>query len=154
MEAEAETENTNRKEAASSSRRCSMLNKSHAPAGAPGSTATTIVSKSRVRTDVQWILSSLSVAITLGLWGLFASDAKKVAGVASQVTIVPPPDPIVVTQPQPQAQTLLPGQVLLFGGTSPQPQAQVAQPQTVVTSRPRHKSGGGGPAASTGSSHP
>ena len=145
-------ENTNPKEAASRSRRTDMLNKPRSNTLAPGSTATTIVSKSRARTDVQWILSSLSVAITLGLWGLFASDAKRVAGVAGQVTIVPPPDPIVVTQPQ--AQTLLPGQVLLFGGTAPQPQAQVAQPQTVVTTKPRHKGGGGGPAASTGSSHP
>ncbi len=148
-----EVENTNPKEAANRSRRTDMLNKSRANAVASGSAATTMVSKSRARTDVQWILSSLSIAVTVGLWGLFASDAKKVAGVAGQVTIGPPPDPVVVTQPQ--AQTLLPGQVLLFGGTGPQPQAQLAQPQTVVTTtKPRHKGGGGSPAASTGSSHP
>ncbi len=146
-------ENTNPKEAASRSRRTDMLNKSRANTVAAGSTATTIVSKSRARTDVQWILSSLSVAITVGLWGLFASDAKKVAGVAGQVTIAPPPDQVVVIQPQPQ--TLLPGQVLLLGGTVPQPQAQLGQPQIVVTTKPRHKGGSSGsPAASTGSSHP
>ncbi|HEX8992531.1 MAG TPA: hypothetical protein VF784_12705 [Anaerolineales bacterium] len=131
-----------------------MLNKSHTNTVATGPTARTLVSKSRARTDVQWIISSVSIAITLGLWGLFASDAKKVAGVAAQVTIAPPPDQVVATQPR--VQTLLPGQVLLFEGTAPKPQVQPVQPQTIVTAKPRHKSGGGssGPAASTGSSHP
>lgn len=130
-----------------------MLNKSSVSTVVTGPTARTLVSKSRARTDVQWIISSVSIAITLGLWGLFASDAKKVAGVAAQVTIAPP-DQAVATQPQ--VQTLLPGQVLLFEGTAPQPQVQPAQPQTIAPAKPRHKSGGGssGPAASTGSSHP
>ncbi len=110
--------------------------------------------KSRARTDVQWILSSLSLAVTLGLWGMFASGAKKGAAVSAQVTLVSPPNQVILTQPQ--AQTLLPGQVLLLGGTAPQ--SPTTTTQTVVTSQPRHHGGGGGgggaPAASTGSSHP
>jgi hypothetical protein len=106
--------------------------------------------KSRTRTDVQWIVSSVSLAVTLGLWGLFAGHEKKGVGVTGQVAITPPTEQVVVSQPQQPG--LVPGQVLLFGGTAPQPQ------QTVVITRTRSKGGGGGggggPAASTHSSHP
>ncbi len=120
--------------------------------------------KSKFHSDVQWVISSVSLAATLGLWGLFASADRKGAGVSGQVTLVQPPDPqpVVVTQPM-QSQTLLPGQVLLFGGTAPQPQ----QSQTVITTASgsttvtRRSGGGGGssggaskPPAHTGSSRP
>ncbi len=107
--------------------------------------------KARARSDVQWIISSLSLAITVGLWGVLASGAKRVAAVIGQANLPPaaPTDQVVLNQ----SQMLLPGQKLLFGGTAPQPS------QPVITTRPRHQGGGGGggggsPAASTGSSHP
>lgn len=110
--------------------------------------------KSRTRTDVQWIISSVSLAVTLGLWGLLSSGQKKVAGVAGEVQVAPPPDQVVVTATQ--TQTLLPGQVLLFGGTSPQPAQTIVKTVTTNSggSTKRHGGGGGGGAASTGSSRP
>jgi hypothetical protein len=106
--------------------------------------------KARTRTDVQWVISSVSLAVTLGLWGLFTGHEKGTAGVAGQVEMPAALQEQVIV---PQPQTLAPGQVLLFGGTAPQPQ----QPQIVV-SQPRHKGGGGGggggAVTSTGSSRP
>ncbi len=123
--------------------------------------------KSKSRTDVQWIISSISLAATLGLWGFFASADKKGASVSGQVTLVQPPtdqQQVIVAQPA-QAPMLLPGQVLLFQGTAPQAQ----QLQSVVTTAngsttvTRRSGGGGGgstggtttkPPAHTGSSKP
>src|SRR5512138_4025267 len=102
--------------------------------------------KPRSRTDVQWVISSVSLAVTLGLWGLFAGHEKKGAGVVGQVATDPQTDQqVIVTQPQ----MLVPGQVLLFGGTAPQP----AQQQQTVVTRTRTKHGSGA-TASTGSSKP
>jgi hypothetical protein len=104
--------------------------------------------KSRSRTDVQWVISSVSLAVTLGLWGLFAGHEKRGAGVVADAALTLPTDqPVVVTQPQ----MLAPGQVLLFGGTAPQPQVQ--QQVTVTQGRSKHR-GGGGATTSTGSSKP
>jgi hypothetical protein len=107
--------------------------------------------KVHTRADVQWVISSVSLAVTLGLWGLFTSHEKSTAGVAGQVEMPAPQEQVIVPQPQ----ALAPGQVLLFGGTAPQPQ----QPQQIVVSQPRHKGGGGGgggggAVTSTGSSKP
>ncbi len=106
--------------------------------------------KPRSRTDVQWVISSVSLAVTLGLWGLFVGHEKRGAGVAAQVAFAPQTDQVIVTQTQPQL--LAPGQVLLFGGTAPQTQQTVIT-QTVTQGRSRHGGGGGG-SVSTGSSHP
>ena len=104
--------------------------------------------KPKSRTDVQWVISSLSLAVTLGLWGLFASHEKKVAGVDAQVAVPPQPteQTVIVSQP-PQ---LLPGQKLLFGGTAPQPSTVIVR----TRSRGGGGGGGGGGSAHTGSSHP
>src|SRR5512143_1745395 len=105
-------------------------------------------SKPHNRTDVHWVISSVSLALTLGLWSLFVSQEKRGAGVAGQADVAPQTtDQVVITQPQ----MLVPGQVLLFGGTAPQPQQQV----TVTQTRTKHRGGGGGGATtSTGSSKP
>src|SRR5512140_1088928 len=93
--------------------------------------------KTRNRTDVQWVISSVSLAVTLGLWGLFAGHEKKGAGVVGQVAFDQPADQqVVVSQPQ----MLAPGQVLLFSGTAPQPQSQ--QQVVVTQSRSKHRGGG------------
>ena len=107
--------------------------------------------KSKTRTDVQWVISSISLAATVGLWSLFTASEKKGAGVVSQVALAPTPEQVVVSQPQ----TLLPGQVLLLAGTTASPQAQ---PTTVITRTRRGGGGGGGggskPSGHTGSSKP
>ena len=115
--------------------------------------------KSKSWTDVQLIISSFSIAITLGFWGIFASREKPVVGVSGQASFPQQPDALV-SSPAP---ALLPGQKLLFSGTSPQiltqvqPQATV-QPQQIIVPARKHggKGGGGGgnPNAGTGSSHP
>jgi hypothetical protein len=116
--------------------------------------------KPKSRTDVQWVISSVSLAATVGMWGLFASADKQGAGVSGQANLVQPtadpPQQVVVSQ-QPQA--LLPGQVLLFGGTAPQPSQSAITTITGTTNNTspnvKHRSGGGGkPVTSTGSSKP
>ncbi len=111
--------------------------------------------KPRTHTDVQWIISSLSLAATLGLWGLFASQEKQGAGVSGQVTFQDPPtqQQVVVTQ-QAQPPMLQPGQVLLLGGNVPQP-TQSPVTTTITTTSSRGGGGGGGkPSGKTHSSHP
>lgn len=96
-------------------------------------------------TDIRMIFSSVSVAVTLGLWGLFASTEKVKNGNVGQIS-ANTPEP--VASPQPQLM-LLPGQKLLFGSTAS------PQTQTVNAVKPnRSKKKGGGPAATTGSSKP
>lgn len=109
--------------------------------------------KTRNWTDVELIMSSVSIALTLGFWGLFASRQKTGASVLGQVSLVSGSDTPAAAATSVPA-TLLPGQTIFFGGsaTTPQPPPLVAsQPQ------PRRRGGGGGgggSAASTGSSRP
>jgi hypothetical protein len=115
--------------------------------------------KPRNWTDVKLIISSFSIAITLGVWGLFASHEKSGTGVAGEAAVSPQPDTLV-SSPSP---ALLPGQILLFGGTNlpsvSQLQTQVqAQPTQTVIVRKKHGGkggggGGGGAVTSSGSSH-
>ncbi len=116
--------------------------------------------KPRNWTDVKLILSSFSIAITLGVWGLFASHEKSGTGVAGEAAISPQSDTLVPAS----SPALLPGQILLFGGTNlpavSQLQTQVqAQPTQTVIVRKKHGGkgggggGGGGAATSSGSSH-
>lgn len=100
--------------------------------------------------DVRLIFSSISIALTLGFWGLFASTEKAKGGMAGQIASGAT-DPVASPQPQ---MMLLPGQKLLFGSTaSTSPQSQ---PQTVAAAKPRKSknNGGGRPVATTGSSKP
>ena len=116
--------------------------------------------KSKNWTDVQLIISSISVALTIGFWGFFASREKFGAGVTSEVTIPTQPDAFVSTAPA----GLLPGQKLIFSGISPQTLSQLqtqtaAKPQQIIIAVKKHGGGGGGGGgggahASTGSSHP
>jgi hypothetical protein len=118
--------------------------------------------KSKSSNDVQLIISSISIALTLGFWGLFASHEKSGTGVTGQVALPTQPDPIVSSS----SPALLPGQKLLFGGANPQSlsqqQSQVqAQPTPIIIIRKKHGGNGGGggggsggASAGTGSSHP
>jgi len=118
--------------------------------------------KSKSWTDVQLIISSFSIALTLGFWGLFASRDKSGTGVTGEVIIPTQPDS-VASSPSP---ALLPGQKLLFSGTNiqalTQPQAPTqASPKQIIVTVKKHgggggggSGGGGGPHAGSGSSHP
>jgi hypothetical protein len=121
--------------------------------------------KSKSWNDVQLIVSSFSIALTLGFWGLFASQEKTGTGVTGEVSLPTQPDPQASSSPP--ASSLLPGQKLLFGRTNlqllSQQQSQIqAQPTPIVIIRKKHGGGGGGGGgggsggaqAGTGSSHP
>ncbi len=117
--------------------------------------------KSKGWTDVQLIISSFSVALTLGFWGLFASHEKTGAGVPGEVSFQPQsqaqPEQMVSSPP-----VLLPGQKIYFNGltpASPQVAGAPSQPPPVVAVPKKHRNnggggGGGGTVTSTKSSHP
>ena len=108
--------------------------------------------KSRNWTDVQLIISSISIAFTLGFWGLLAGREKTVAGVQGLADLPAQTDTLAASP------MLLPGQALYLCAGAPQAAAPVAS-----TTQPRRRrggggggsggSGGGGPAGGTGSSH-
>lgn len=125
--------------------------------------------KPRNWTDVKLIISSFSIAITLGVWGLFASHEKSGTGVAGEAAVAPqqPDNQVSTTSTSPG---LLPGQKLLFGTNLQsaaqlqsqnlgQPQVQAQPTQTIVV-RKKHGGngggggGGGGSVTSSHSSHP
>ncbi len=94
--------------------------------------------------DVRMIMASISVALTLGFWGLFAARERAVTGISAAADMPSPPDPAAAAP-----LTLLPGQKLLFAGTA----SQVAP---VVTNAKRQggRKGGGGTVTTTRSSRP
>ena len=107
--------------------------------------------KSKKFTDVQLIISSISIALTLGFWSLFASREKTGASVIGEVQMPNQPDALAVTT---ASTTLLPGQKIIFSGTVPQQQPQPTTAPTSTSRRGRGGGGGGGGGhASTGSSH-
>jgi hypothetical protein len=110
--------------------------------------------KGRKWKDVQLILSSISVALTLGLWGLWASRARAGEIKASATEAPTDSSPAAAAEAPP----MLPGQVIYLAGATLQP-----TPEPVVVSQPdnsKHRrgdkggggGGGGGGQASTGSS--
>lgn len=108
--------------------------------------------KTRNWTDVELIISSVSVALTLGFWGLFASRQKTGADVVGQVALVSSSTNNSITSQTGVPTSLVTGQTIFFGAATPPPLVS-SQP------KPRHRGGGGGggggggAAASTGSSH-
>jgi hypothetical protein len=130
--------------------------------------------KPRNWTDVKLIISSFSIAITLGVWGLFASHEKSGSGVSGVAAVgSQQPDMLVSTNNTTTSPgLLLPGQKLLFGTNLQsatqlqsqlltQPQVQ-AQPTPAIVVRKKHGGngngggggGGGGSVTSSHSSHP
>jgi hypothetical protein len=104
-----------------------------------------MASKTRSWTDVQLIISSVSIALTLGFWGLMASGETRAASVSGKAML--PADP---EAPSLDGPMLLPGQTLFLGASPPAAPAPVTN-QT----KPKHRKGGDGggdAAASTGSS--
>lgn len=109
-----------------------------------------MANKTRSWTDVELIISSISIALTLGFWGLFASRQKVGANVVGQVALISPSGEPPAASTTAVPPTLVPGQTFFFGAaTQPPPLTLASQPQ------PRRRGGGGGGGGggpSTGSS--
>jgi hypothetical protein len=91
-------------------------------------------SKPRNGKDVQLIVSSISVAISLGLWSMWASREES----KPAVTETPPPPTEVLATATP-APMLLPGQILYLSTASPQTNSPVVNQE-----KPRRRKGGDG----------
>lgn len=104
--------------------------------------------KARNWKDAQLIISSISLALTLGLWGLWSSREKHVSGVQDDAVVPYQPE---TAAPEPM---LLPGQTLYLMAPAPQSTSTVSnQEQPKRRNRDKGGGGGGGGAnASTGSS--
>jgi hypothetical protein len=99
--------------------------------------------KSRNWTDVQLIISSISIAVSLGFWGVMASKEKVAASVEGEALL-----PTGSGGLASMTDVLVPGQTILLGAPAPAP--PVTQQKS---KRNRRGDGGGGAAvASTGSS--
>jgi uncharacterized membrane protein YgcG len=88
---------------------------------------------SRNWNDIQMLLAALAMALTLGLWNLFAGPDRALAKESAQPTELPPPQP-VAEQPT-AAPTALPQVKIYLGGVAP---------QTQITITNVRKGGGGG----------
>ncbi len=111
--------------------------------------------KSKSWTDVQLIISSVSVALTLGFWSLFSSTAKLKSGVTDSTDFG---SQLPTTVAQTSSDLLLPGQILLLGGAQGTATPSALSAQTQQLTKPKStggtstkKSGG---VTSTSSSHP
>ena len=94
--------------------------------------------------DVQLVITSISVALTLGFWNLFASpEERPLGGGGAEADLQAQPAGSIVTRLPLQV-----GQVVILNGAAPQVQSQ---PQA-ATSRSRKNKGGGGAVTTTGSS--
>lgn len=104
---------------------------------------------SRNWNDVQLVIATGSMALTLAFWNMFAApDRESVMKRAQERASIPPPPvettaPVVDIQPTLQPSALPTGPVLL-GGSAPQ--------TTIVVQGGGGGGGGGGGVASTGSS--
>ncbi len=103
--------------------------------------------KARNWTDVQLIISSISIALTLGFWSVLASRDKVIAGAAGDANLPDTANTPAVSQP-----ALVPGQKIILGlaGSTPAPGA-LTQPQP-RRSKDRAGGSGGGSVATTKSS--
>jgi hypothetical protein len=121
--------------------------------------------------DLQIILASLAVTVTVGLWNVFAMGNRQVANAAGNPPVVPPPaDPtnVYVYNPSPttaatldpNAPLTLPKVHILMGGSMPVVRVATAQPAPSGGGSSSHSSGGGTsnppppPASNSGSSKP
>jgi uncharacterized membrane protein YgcG len=88
---------------------------------------------SRNWNDIQVVIATVSMAVTLAFWNMFAGPDRASAEKRAQEQAALPPEPIVATAPQVVTQpTPLGDGKILFGGTAPQTQIIV------------HGNGGGG----------
>jgi hypothetical protein len=102
---------------------------------------------SRKWNDIQIVIATVSMALTLAFWNLFAGpDRETAVKRAQERAALPPPQPAEITAPvQPTAQstTLQGNGPILLGGSAP-------QTQIIIQSGGRN--GGGGSGGSGGGS--
>jgi hypothetical protein len=103
--------------------------------------------------DIQIVIATISMALTLAFWNLFAGPDRETAAkrAQEQAALPSPPQPAQITapvQPNLQSTTLQGNGPILLGGSAP-------QTQIIVQNSGRNGGGGGGGgggATSTGSS--
>ncbi len=108
--------------------------------------------KSRNWTDVQLIISSISIALTLGFWSVLASRDKVIAGAAGDATLPDATDTPAVTQSM-----LVPGQKFILTSASSAQAPAATNPLQPRRAKDRGSGGtgsggGGGSVATTKSS--
>ena len=108
--------------------------------------------------EIEVLLSAIAIALTLGLWNVFASSSKSAAASTDSATNPPPPPdtPTVISVAPTPSFSLLPGQVLLLGGVLPTMAAGLPTPGITTSTNPNPAGGGGGGTKppKTHSSHP
>lgn len=111
--------------------------------------------------DVQMVLATMAMALTLGLWNLFAQPDRALAKENTETAVVPPLPP---TEQPNLAPTPLPQIKIMLGGAAPQ-LANQSQPASVTANQPaarRHNNnndpvvttGGGGGGGGSGNPPP
>ncbi len=104
--------------------------------------------KSKSWADIQMIISSIAVAVTMGFWSLFSSNQKLTAGATGTANLPGQPDPNAATA---NNDVLLPGQVMLLNGSSaPSGSTQASASAPAASSSNRRNNGGGGGGSSSG----
>lgn len=101
--------------------------------------------------DLQWIIGSTSLAISLGIWSLFASQSSAQAESSAAADNTPTDTVEVITEssaPAASPQLLMPGQTLILG--TPGAPTPTPVPQTITRTTRTKRGGGGG--TTTGSS--
>jgi hypothetical protein len=107
--------------------------------------------------EIEILISTIAIALTLSLWNLFASkETASAAAAYTSATLPPQPDTSTIVSITPTPSLMLqPGQVLLLGGALPT--VTGANPSNPVTSSVQPRSGGGKsappPVTKTHSSH-
>ena len=101
--------------------------------------------------DVQTAIAAMAIAVTLGMWNLFATPAKAVTAQTEEPTTIPPTEPPVTAEPT--EPTALPKVKIMFTQGATQVTAAQQQPQQVTAKKKRKKKdnngGGGGGGGST-----
>jgi hypothetical protein len=91
---------------------------------------------SRNWNDFQMALATMAMALTLGLWNVFAEPDRTLAKESAAQSITPPPEVAPAVNPAP---TQLGPIKIMLGGTAPQTTVVVQQ-----SGRGRNNGGGGG----------
>lgn len=100
--------------------------------------------------DIQMVITTISITATIGMWNMFAIDAKAKTIEAEKAFIPPAPSetpaPTSTPMPAPTMMVYKPIKII-YGGTPPAPQVvqiAVSAPSSSTGTKPRGGGGGGG----------